>query len=107
MRALPLGDPINWTDGMNYLLRGKLVSIRDLGAPCLAAIECLAFVEEFGACPAVDCAIDTTTAEERLVGGVDNRVNSEGRDVLSDDRDLVVVSGIRRIESIVFGDWGE
>jgi hypothetical protein len=73
------------TDGMNHMPRRQTVTPGDFGVAGLAAMERTAFGQQFGPGPAMDRAIDATTAEQRRVRSVDDSVNAQGRDVGDDD----------------------
>jgi hypothetical protein len=79
------------------LVRRQVVALGHLGVARLAAAQPAALVDQVGACCAVDGAVDTAAAQQRLVGGVDDGVDGEGGDVLLDDRDFVVVRGVRPV----------
>src|ERR1700690_4458712 len=57
----------------------------DLGVAGLAASEHTTFELKFWPCGPMDRAIDPATSEKRRVGGVDNGINAQGRDVGNDD----------------------
>ena len=73
------------TDGMNHMPGRKLVSPGDLGAAGLAAIQGAALGQQPQAGRAMDGAIDATTAEQGIIGGVDDGVNAKRGDVGNDD----------------------
>jgi hypothetical protein len=52
------------TDSVNDMSRRKPVSVGDLGAAGLTAMECAAFGKKFGPGRAMDRPIDTATAEQ-------------------------------------------
>jgi hypothetical protein len=78
--AVPHGS-----DGMNDMPRRQAVAFGDFGAAGLAAIERAAFGQQFGSRRAMDRTIDAATAEQRRVGGVDDGVNAQRRDIGDND----------------------
>ena len=62
-----------------------------------------AFGEQFGAGGSVDCAIDSTAAEKGFVGGVDDGVDVQFRDIAFDDADSVAKRAVAWVHSIVGG----
>jgi len=73
------------TDGMNHMPCRQAIPPGDLGAAGLAAMERAALGEKRGPGRAVDRTIHAATAEQRPVGGVDDGVNAQCRDVGDDD----------------------
>jgi hypothetical protein len=71
--------------GMNYMPRRQTVTFGDFGVAGLAAMERAAFGQQFGPGRAMDRTIDAATAEQRRVGGVDDGVNAQRRDVGDND----------------------
>ncbi len=67
--------------------RRKPITSGDLGAAGLAAMEGAAFGEKLRPGSAVDRAIDAAAAEQDRVGGVDDGVNAQARDVGDNDLD--------------------
>ena len=63
-------------DGMNHMPRRKLVTLGDLGAAGLAAMEGAAFREQPGPRRAMNRAINAAPAEQRRIGSVDDGVNA-------------------------------
>jgi len=74
---------------MNDVTRGEAKAWRDLGRARFAAAESRASLAEFGPSGAVNGAIDAATAEQRIVGDIDDGVEAELRDVALDDFDAV------------------
>ena len=74
------------------------VAFGDLGIAGLAAVEHAAFGEKLGPGRPMDRAIDAAPAKERRIGGVDDGVNAERRDVSNDDVELA--PPIRRVSSV-------
>src|SRR5207302_4729595 len=66
--AVPHGS-----DSVDDVARFQLVSAGDLRLARLRAAQRAALVEKFRPGPPVDGAVDTAAAEERRVGGVDDR----------------------------------
>ena len=58
---------------------------RDFGVAGFAAMEGSAFGQKFGAGGAVNRAVDAAPAEQARIGGVDDGVNAQGRDIGDDD----------------------
>jgi len=73
------------TDGMDHMPRRQRISIGDLGVAGGAAIEAAARGEQVRTCGAMDRAVDSAAAEQRAIGGIDDRVERERRDVGDDD----------------------
>jgi hypothetical protein len=61
------------------------IAARDLGVAGGATAERAAFGEQVGARGAMNRAVDATATEQRGIGGVDDRINGERRDVGDDD----------------------
>ena len=60
----PVATMPDRTDGMNHMPRRQPISVGDLGAAGLAAMECAAFGKKFGPGRAMDRPIDAATAEQ-------------------------------------------
>ena len=78
------------TDGVNDESSWQTISVRDFSFAWTTTAQQAAFGEQFGACGAVNRAIDATTAEERCVRRVHNGVNVQFSDVALDDLDSAV-----------------
>jgi hypothetical protein len=63
----------------------QAIAPRDPGLPGRATAQGPAFGQELVAGGAVDGAVDTTSAEKGRVGGVDDRIDVERRDVAGHD----------------------
>ena len=61
--------------------RGQAVAARQLRLADLATAQRAAFRNQFFARRAVNRAIHTTAAEQRFVGGIDNRVHRQRRNI--------------------------
>ena len=75
-------------DGVDHELRRQPEAGRDLRVAGVASAEEAAGGDELGTGGAVDGAVDASAAEERGVGGVDDRVDGELRDVALHDLEL-------------------
>jgi hypothetical protein len=73
------------TDGMNYVPRRQSIGLRDFSITRDAAMERPALGEQFGACRAVDRAIDAPAAQQRTIRSADDRVNAQACDISEDD----------------------
>ena len=71
-------------DGMNHMPRRQSVPHGDFGAAGLATTQGATFGEQLRPGRAVDRAINPAPAEQGRVGGVDDGVNAQGRDVGDD-----------------------
>jgi hypothetical protein len=69
------------TDGMNHMPHRQPVTSGDFGVAGPAAMERATFGQQLGPGRAMDGAIDTAAAEQRSIGGVDDGVNAECRDI--------------------------
>src|SRR5918999_1549114 len=69
------------SDGVEDIPRGRGPGGRRLRLPRPAAAEPLAFLQDLRPAGAVDRAVHAPAAEQRLVGGVDDRVRLNLRDV--------------------------
>jgi hypothetical protein len=63
-------------DGMNDIPRRKPVAMGDLGVAGLAATKRAAFGEQPRPGGAMDRAVDSATAEQRAIRGVDDGINA-------------------------------
>ena len=63
----------------------QAIATRNLCFPGTTTAQRAAFGEQFGACGAVNCAIDAATAEERCVRRVHNGINVQFGDVAADN----------------------
>ena len=72
-------------DGMNHMPRRQTIASGDFGVAGLAAVERAAFGKKLRPGGAMDRAVDAAAAEQRRIGGVDDGVNAQGRDVGDDD----------------------
>src|ERR1700743_3062792 len=67
-------------------MRGvKPIALGDLGVAGLAAVEHTAFGDKLGPGRPMDRAIHAAPAKERRIGGVDDGVNAQCRNVSDDD----------------------
>jgi hypothetical protein len=66
---------------MNHMPRRQPVSPGDFGVAGAAAMERAAFGQQLGPGRPMDRAIDAASAEQRGVGGVDDGVNAQCRDI--------------------------
>ena len=73
---------------MNDESSWQTISARDFRFAGSTTAQRAAFGEQFGACGAVNRAIDAATAEERCVCRVHNGINVEFSDVAAEDLDL-------------------
>ena len=65
---------VDRADGVDDVPGAQLAAAGDLGVPGGAAAEAAALREDRWAAGAVDGAVDTPAAEQRRVGGVDDRI---------------------------------
>jgi len=72
-------------DGMNDMPRRQTIRFGDFRAASLAAVEGTAFGQQLESGRAMDRTIHPTTAEQRGVRSVDDRVNAERRNIGDDD----------------------
>ena len=75
---------------MDDFLAGKTVCRCNLGIPCLTAIKSVALENEIRTCCTMDRSINATTAQQGLVGCVDNAVHFELGDVIPDDSNSII-----------------
>jgi hypothetical protein len=73
----------------------QTISARDFSFAWTTTAQRVAFGEQFGACCAVNRAVDAATAEERCVCRVHNGINLQFSDVALDDIDLATVIFLR------------
>ena len=78
------------TDGVNDEASWQTISARDFSFAWATTAQRAAFGEQFGACGAVNRAIDAATAEERCVRRVHNGINVQFSDVAAEDLDSAV-----------------
>jgi hypothetical protein len=74
----------DWADGMEDPFCGEIEAWGGLGVACVAASEQAARVEKVWAGGAMNGSVDSASAEERAVRGVDDCVHFEGGDVSSE-----------------------
>jgi hypothetical protein len=67
------------------MARRQPIAIGDFGVAGLAAMEGAAFGEQLRPCRAMDRAVDTASAKQRTIRGVDDGVNAQAGDVGDDD----------------------
>ena len=72
-------------DGVDHMPRRQPIALGDLGVAGLAAMQRAAFGEQLRTGCAMDRAVDAAAAEQRGIGGVDDGVNAQRRDVGNDD----------------------
>jgi hypothetical protein len=65
--------------------RRQTISSGDFGIAGRAAVERAAFGQQFGPGRAVDRAIDAAATEQGRIGGVDDGVNAQARDIGDDN----------------------
>src|ERR1700722_4429277 len=73
------------TDGMDHIPRREQIAACDFGVAGRAAMERAAFRQKLRPRRAMDRAIDAAATEQRRIGGVDDGVNAQGRDIGDDD----------------------
>jgi len=86
----------NRSDGMDHMPRRQPITLRDFSVAGLAAMERSAFHQQLRPGRPVDRTIDTPAAKQRGVGGVDDGVNAQSRDVGDDNLDARVADLARR-----------
>lgn len=74
--------------GVEDEARGEVEAGGDFGVAGVAAVEFTAGCEEFRAGGAVDGSVDSSSAEQRMVGGVDDCVYGELGDVAAVEFEL-------------------
>ena len=84
------------TDGVNNESSWQTISTRDFSFAWTTTAQRAAFAEQFGACCAVNRAIDAATAEERCVRRVHNGISVQFSDVTAHDIDLATGIVLRR-----------
>ena len=82
-------SPPHRANGVDDVAGSKGVPRGDAGFAGRAAAEAAAFLEEVGASRAMDGAVRSAPAEQRLVRGVDDRVHLDPRDVAFGDLDPI------------------
>lgn len=75
-------------DGVDDVLRGQAIAPRQLGVTGIAPAERPAFGDQIRSRCGVDGAVDTASAEQSVIGGVDDRVDLQLGDVRSDGGEL-------------------
>jgi hypothetical protein len=75
----------DWSDGVDYMPRRQTIGLGDLGVAGFATIQHAAFDGELGPGRAMNRAVNTAAAQQRRIGGVDDGVNAQRRDVGDDD----------------------
>jgi hypothetical protein len=70
---------------VNDMPRGKPVTVGDLGIAGGTAAEGAAFGQQLRPRGAMDCAIDPSSAEQRFIGSVDDRIKAKSGDVRCED----------------------
>jgi hypothetical protein len=63
---------------------GKTITAGDFRIAGIASAKAHAFGKQIGPGGTMDCAVDASTTEQRVVGGVDDRIDLEGRDIGED-----------------------
>src|SRR5687767_5931377 len=81
-------------DGVDHVSRGQSVTAGDLRIPGPATAEAAAFLQQTGSRRAMDRAVHAAPAEQRLVRGVDDRVDVERGDISDDGGEAC---GVQRI----------
>jgi hypothetical protein len=82
--ALGTGIP-DRADRVNHMPRRQPITGRDLCSAGLAAAQRAAFGNKLRASHAMNRTVDATASEKRAIGGVDDGVNAQCRDVGDDD----------------------
>ena len=75
-------------DGVDHMPRQQPVASGDPGVPGFAAAQPGAFLQQLRTRGAVDRAIDTAAPQQRVVGGIDDRIHIQRRYVPLNDLDL-------------------
>ena len=85
-------------DRVDHVFRRQPVAAGNPGVAGGAAIQCSAFGQQFGTGCAVNGAIDTAAAEQRIVGGIDDRVYLQCGDVVGNNvNNCQIVCGVQVI----------
>lgn len=82
--ALPATMP-NRPHRMDDVAGGQPVAFGDLGVAGGATAEVAALSQQFRAGGAMNCAVDTTTAHQRIVRGIDDGIDIKCRNVGDND----------------------
>ena len=72
-------------DGVNHIPAGQAVGFGDLGVTCLAAAQRPTLGQQLRPCRTMDAAIHAASAQQGLLGRVDNGVHGHFRDVVAND----------------------
>jgi len=84
------------------VFRRQPVAAGNLGVAGGAAIQCSAFGQQLGTGCAVNGAIDTTAAEQRIVGGIDDCVHLQCGDVVGNNvNNCQIVCGVEVINKVI------
>src|SRR5450631_2484980 len=67
--------------GMDYMPRRQSIAQSDFGVAGLAAVKGAAFGQKLRARGAMDGPVDTAATKQGRIGGVDDGVNAQGRNV--------------------------
>ena len=89
LRLAVVAVAVTWADGVNDVAGFQAVAVGEAGLAGGAAADCAALAQQVRAGGAVDGAVDASSAEQGLVGGVDDGVDREGGDVGLLDVDTV------------------
>jgi len=88
-------------DRVDHVFRRQPVAAGNLGVAGGAAIQCSAFGQQLGTGCAVNGAIDTTAAEQRIVGGIDDCVHLQCGDVVGNNvNNCQIVCGVQVIKKV-------
>src|SRR6185437_1193518 len=77
------------TNRVNHMARGQPVAARHLGLTRATAAKRAALLHQLRASRAVNRAIDTTTAEQRAIGRVDDSIDVEEGNIPGDDKNAL------------------
>ena len=80
LTAVPHG-----ADGVNHIPAGQAVGFGDLGVTCLAAAQRPTLGQQLRPCRTMDAAIHAASAQQGLLGRVDDGVHGHFRDVVAND----------------------
>ena len=75
----------NRTDGVNHIPGRKAIAFGDFSVAGGAATKRAAFGKQLGTGGPMNRTIDAATTEQRRIGGVDDGVNAQCRDIGNDD----------------------
>ncbi len=96
-RLIAVAAVPNGPDSVDHVLRWQLVATADFGIAGGAAVQCSAFGHQLGTGCTVNGTINSATTQKGIVGGVDDCIHSQCRDVVCKNVNFCQIPSLCRL----------